>query len=800
MEAVRRTILGSRGLPLAWTLRAYDRRALPRDVIAGLTVAALIVPLSIGYAQVAGLPPEVGLYASLAPLVAYALLGSARRLIVGPDAATAALIGATIAPLAVLADDRVRLAGALGLLVGLVFVVMRLASLGFLANLLSKPILIGYMTGVGVDVAIGQIPKLFGGRPLEAVFDLVGGVATTGIEAGVLVEAFRLAFRAGAISWPSVVVGGLVIVTMFLGGRLLPRVPWALVAILGALAGSALFDLQSRGVQVLGPVPGGLPPIGIPYVSIQEAAALLPGALGLAILSFADTTATGRTFSEKHGEETDPDRELVALAGADIAGSLTGGYPVSASPSRTGASERAGSQTQLVGLVAAVTVLIVLLFLTGPMAYLPIPALAGVIFVSAIGLINLGGIRELLRRRMAEGVIAIAAALGVVLYGTLMGVVIAVLLATLDVFRRAATPRIVELGREPTSGEFLDLSRWTAAQRVPGVLVLRQSGPLFFANATTLRDAITSMLRTRPGTRAVVLDMRTVGDIDLTAVDVLRQLVDKLAADEVQLAFARPTGPVRDGLRAGGLGEFVGPEDMPAAGVAAVIERLGLGDGKGPAATSDVADTPDTDGPGGEPAGDTDAQDAGRRGLAVRIGVVLVGLAGVLVVGALLLRDPGEPTSSPTPPAAVVVPNVVGLPAERASDVIERAGLEVGTSDYIALPDRPEGTVMDQAPEAGSLVESATSVDMVISTGHQIVVVPDVRGLPQAEAIVTLTGLGLRIDEVVPLADAQVPAGHTIDTQPPAGSRLPEGSSVDLRVSDDTAAPSPSAASPSAAP
>ena len=395
MEAARRMLLGTRGLPLAWTLRAYDRAVLPRDVVAGLTVAALIVPLSIGYAQVAGLPPEVGLYASLAPLVMYALLGSSRRLIIGPDAATAALVGATIAPLAVAADERTALAAGLGLLVGLIFVAMRLASLGFLANLLSKPILVGYLAGVGINVAIGQIPKILGDTPVEDLLDVVGGVGTV-LRPGVILEAFALTIRDTDLNAPSIILGVLVILAMLLGGRLLPRVPMALLTLIGALAASYALDLQALGVQVLGPVQGGFPPVGVPSLSVDQALVLLPGALGLALLSFADTAATGRSFSEKDGEETDPDRELVALAGADLAGSLISGYPISASPSRTGASEAAGSRTQLTGLVAAATVLAVLLFLTGPMAYLPTPALAAVILISAIRFIDLVGIRDAL--------------------------------------------------------------------------------------------------------------------------------------------------------------------------------------------------------------------------------------------------------------------------------------------------------------------------------------------------------------------------------------------------------------------
>ena len=312
------------GPPLAWTLRDYQRKDLRGDLVAGATVAALIIPLSIGYAQVAGLPPEAGLYASLVPLLAYAIFGSSRRLIVGPDAATAALVGAAIAPLAVAADERMQIASALALLVALIFVAMRLASLGFLADFLSRPILVGYMTGVGVSVALGQIPKMLGADPLAEIIAVLTGTDFASLGPGVLLQSLALAAGQIAINWPSAIVAGLVLIAVVAGDRLLPGIPIALPSLIVALIASAVLDLPARGVQVLGPVPSGLPPIAIPLVSVEEAVALLPAALGIAILSFADTAATGRNFA-RPGEEIDANRELVALSAADLGASLTSG-------------------------------------------------------------------------------------------------------------------------------------------------------------------------------------------------------------------------------------------------------------------------------------------------------------------------------------------------------------------------------------------------------------------------------------------------------------------------------------------
>lgn len=779
MEAVRRMVLGTRGMPLAWTLRDYERSALPLDLVAGLTVAALIVPLSIGYAQVAGLPPEFGLYASLAPLVMYALLGSSRRLIIGPDAATAALIGATIAPLAVSADARAGLAAGLGLLVGLIFVAMRLASLGFLANLLSKPILTGYLAGVGINVAIGQIPKILGDTPLSNLLDVVGGVGTA-LQPGVVLRAFAMTLSNADVSVPSIVLGVLAILAMLLGGRLVPRLPMALIVLIAALIASYALDLQALGVQVLGPVPGGLPPIRIPSLTADQVFALLPGALGLALLSFADTAATGRTFSEKDGEETDPDRELVALAGADLAGSLIGGYPISASPSRTGASEAAGSRTQLTGLVAASAVLAVLLFLTGPMAYLPVPALAAVILMSAVRFIDIRGIVALFRRRASEGLVATAALVGVLAYGTLAGVAIAVLLATLNVFRRAALPQIVELGRVPGTTHFANLERWTEAAQVEGVAVLRFSGALFFANAGALRDRILEIVRGRPGLHAVVVDIRAISDIDITAVEVLATLVGRLDATGVALMLVRPSKAVRAELVAGGLGTRLEADAPVAVGVAEAIEHLGLDLDR----LADVAHGHARDAAQRAEAAPIIVGNryAITRSTVARAAVALGGFALIVAAGAVLLRPTPDEHPAATVAGAVAVPNVIGLSELRAETVVTDAGLVFGDPITVRLPDRAEGTVVAQDPGPGTSVDAGSTLVATVSTQRQLVVVPDLIGLEQPAALVELSKVGLRLTGVEEASAPGLPAGQILASNPGAGTTVAEGSGVDITV------------------
>ena len=575
---LRSSIEGPDGPPLAWTLRGYGPDRLQGDIVSGLTVAALIVPLVIGYAAVAGLPPENGLYASMVPLIAYAVFGSGRRLIVGPDASSAALIGATLAPLAIASDDRVRLAGVLALMVAGIFVAMRLGRMGFLADFLSRPILVGYLTGVGITVAVGQVAKIMGGPAIEEGLGVVRHVDWAETDIAAVLRALELAIQGSGADRISAAIGIVVVVALLLGRRFVPRLPMALLAMIAAMAVSAILDLQALGVAVLGPVPSGLPRLGIPVASPVELVGLLPGALGLAVLTFADTAATGRSFARRNGERVDANRELVALAAADAGGALTGGYPVSSSPSRTSAAEEAGSSSQMTGLVAFGAVAVVLVLLTGPLSYLPIPALGAVILVSVMGLIDVRGIQSIARLKASEGLIALITMTGVILYGTLLGVALAVLLAALNIVRRAAWPHITEEGRLP-NGTWRDLARVPGARRVPGVVVVRFIGPLFFANAAALDVHVRELVAARPATRCVVIDLGPVADIDVTAGESIRQLADELARNGRRLAVARPLGLVRDELRAYGLVDLMEPTGGTHGSIDEAVRGLGLDPG-----------------------------------------------------------------------------------------------------------------------------------------------------------------------------------------------------------------------------
>lgn len=791
--------LTDKGPPLAWTLRGYRRSLLPSDTVAGVTVAALIIPLSIGYAQVAGLPPEAGLYASLVPLLAYAILGSARRLIVGPDAATAALVGASVAPLAVTADERLRLASALALLVAAVFVAMRLASLGVLADLLSRPILVGYMTGVGIDVAIGQIPKILGGDPVADAVDVVAATGIVGVETDVLLNAIGSAIAGSGANLPSVILGAVVIAALLIGERLAPGLPVALVTLILSIIVTVALDLEARGVEVLGPVPPGLPPVSLPLISIDQALALLPGAVGIALLSFTDTALTGRTFASRHGEETEPDRELIALSAADLGASLTSGYPISASPSRTAAGENAGSRTQLSGIIAAGSVAFVLLFLTGPMAMLPEPALGAVILIAVLRFVNVGGIVRIWRLDRIEGAIAITATLGVVLYGTLAGVAVAVALAAVNVFRRAASPRIEELGRLSDGVTFASLRRNPQAERVEGLVVVRFAGPLFFATSTALLKGVRSIVAERSDPRVVVLDASAIVDLDLTAADEVRRLDQELGAAAIEFVIARPTGALRDLMRNYGLADLVGDESQVRRTIVTAIGSPQRAPSTQP--VEDLGRNPEAARAPLEPAPAGDARSGGRQSARRRAGLLILGAIAVAIFLAVAIFRVELGAGSAPPPGTVAVPNLVGQSLGQARISASSDELVLGDPTFVKTSAAPDGTVIRQDPAAGTHVAPGTEILPVVSTTRELIAVPDLVGLPQAEAIVALSDAGLRVGDVIGDPSRIFSEGAVVVTFPPPGSHAVAGSSVDLVVStgdpdtSPTVGPSPQASS-----
>ena len=558
-----------RWLPGLETLRGYQRSWLPRDVVAGIVLTALLVPAGMGYAEASGLPAIYGLYATIVPLVVYALVGPSRILVLGPDSSLAPLIAAAILPLAAGSDaEAVALAGLLAVFSGLLCVLAGLARFGFIADLLSKPVRYGYMNGIALTVLLSQLPKLFGfSVDAEGVIPqaqaFVRGVADG--------ETNRVALLIG--------VGCLLVI---LGcKRWWSKIPGVLVAVVAATVAVGVFGLAERyDLSVVGPLPKGLPSFDLPSVSADNLQALVAGAIGIALVSFADTSVLSRTFAIRGGYKVDPNQELVALGAANVAAGFFQGFSVSSSSSRTPVAEAAGARTQLTGVVGAVAIALMLLFFPNLVRDLPQSALAAVVITAAIGLIEASGVRRLYRIRKTEFTLSIVCFLGVALLGVIEGIFIAVALALLNFIRRAWRPYDAVLGRVDGLKGYHDVSRYPDAKRVPGLVLFRWDAPLFFANTEEFAQRVRQAIASSPTpVRWVIVAAEPVTDLDTTAADVLWELEGELAAEDVDLRFAEMKDPVKDRLKRYGLYERFGDDHFyPTIGEAvnAYVDATGI--------------------------------------------------------------------------------------------------------------------------------------------------------------------------------------------------------------------------------
>ena len=538
-----------RWVPGLRTLREYQRAWMARDLVAGLVLTALLVPVGMGYAQAAGLPPITGLYATIVPLVVYAAFGPSRVMVLGPDSSLAAVIAAVILPLG--GDDpqtAVALAGALAVLTGLVILLAGIARLGFVTELLSRPVQLGYLCGIAVTILVGQLPKLCGfsieGRGLlSEIRDFARGVAD------------------GQVNRAALAVGVTGIVVVVLLRRFWPAVPGVMVAVLVGIAAVATFDLDEQGVQVLGVLPEGLPAFALPAVDLADLGALFSGALGIALVAVADTTVLSQSLAAQRGETVDPNQELRALGAANLAAGLFQGFAISSSASRTPVAVAAGARSQLTPLVGAVAIAVLLVAAPGALQDLPLPMLAAIVITAAVGLIDVAGVRRLYRVRRSEFVLWLAAFGGVALLGVLVGIFVAILLSLADFVRRAWRPHDAVLGREDELKGYHDIDRHPSARLVPGLLLYRFDAPLFFANAGYFRRRVRDLVAeaTHP-VRWVVVAAEPITDIDTTAADVLNELLEELRERQVTLAFAELKGPVKDRLERYRLYDDIGPE------------------------------------------------------------------------------------------------------------------------------------------------------------------------------------------------------------------------------------------------
>jgi high affinity sulfate transporter 1 len=536
-------------LPGLYTLRHYRIGWLRSDLAAGLVLTAVLVPVGMGYAEAAGLPAIYGLYATIVPLLVYAVFGPSRILVLGPDSSLAAMIAAVIVPLAAGDPTRtVALAGMLAIFTGLLCILAGLAHLGFITELLSKPIRYGYMNGIALTVLVGQLPKLFG-------FSVDGN--------GALAEAvaFIQGVLAGQTNWVSLLVGGAALV-FILATKRYRRFPGTLVAVVGATVVSGAYDLASRaGLSVLGPLPQGLPSFTVPAVQIQDIGPLLVGAIAIAVVSFADTSVLSRTYAARSGAAVDPNQEMIGLGAANVAAGFFQGFSISSSASRTPVAEAAGSKTQLTGVTGAVAIALLLVFAPSLLQNLPNTALAAVVIASALGLFEILDLRRLYRIQRWEFWLSLACFLGVALLGPIPGILFAIIVALLEFVWDGWRPHYAVLGRAEGVKGYHDVTRYPDAARIPGLVLFRWDAPLFFANAEQFSAHVIEAVNASPTpVRWLVVAAEPVTSVDITAADMLFELDDELERSGIELVFAEMKDPVKDKLKRFGLFTRLGDE------------------------------------------------------------------------------------------------------------------------------------------------------------------------------------------------------------------------------------------------
>jgi len=535
-----------RTFPVTAHVAHYQRRSLKRDAVAGVTVAALAIPSAMAYAEIAGLDPIFGLYALLLPAVAYMVFGSSRQLIVGPEGALAVLVATAVAPLT---DDPQRYAEAaalLAVLVAAIFAVARLLRLGWVADYFSRPVLVGYIHGVAVVLIVGQLGKILGISvdADDAVPQLVEVVQE-------LAEVDELTLLIGLVS-----IGALLVLR-----RRAPKVPAALVVVIAGIALSAAAGLEDRGVAVIGDIPSGLPSVTWPTLPLGDVLTLLPAAIGIFLVSFADGILTARSFAGQHGQRIDANQELVAFAAANLSAGVTQGFPVGASGSRTAVNDQMGGRTQAVGSIAALVVAVVLLFLTAPVELLPTACLGAVIVGAAVGLIEPDLWRALAQAGRAQVVVAAVAAVGVVVLGVLPALVLAVLLSIVETVTRSAQPHDAVVGWVERLGRYADVSVHPSARTTPGIVVYRLDDRLFFANARYVKARVAEAIAgATTRTHHLVFDAEAVTALDASGAEALGELRRSLDEDGIGLAVARLKQPVREVFDATGLTEAIGAE------------------------------------------------------------------------------------------------------------------------------------------------------------------------------------------------------------------------------------------------
>jgi len=523
-------------VPGLTVVRTYKLRWFPKDLVAGLILTTLLVPQGMAYASLAGLPPITGLYTSILCLATYAVFGPSKILVLGPDSSLGPMIAATILPLVGANGDpgrAVALASALALLTGGLTVLAGVGRLGFVADLISRPTMIGYLNGLALTIVVGQLPKLFG-FSVEAD-GFLGEVA--GVVVGVL---------DGRTIPAALLVGGLGLIVIIAVRRWAPRIPGVLVVVVLSIIAASVFDLGDRGVSLVGVLPDGFPPLTLPVIGLSDIGPLLVGAAGIVVVSLADTIATASAFAARAGTVVNGSREMIGIGTANIAAGLFQGFPVSTSGSRTAVAEQAGAKTQVTGLVGAVAITLILLLAPGMFRNLPQPTLAAVVIAAALSLADVRGTVRLLHDRPTEFGLSMAAFAGVVGLGVLPGIGVAVALSVGNVFRRTWWPYQTVLGRVPGIPGYHDVRSYPTAEQLPGCQIFRFDAPVIFANARTFREQIQELARSDPPPKWIIIAAEPITDVDTTAGAMLEDLDVALNESGISLVFAELKDPVRN--------------------------------------------------------------------------------------------------------------------------------------------------------------------------------------------------------------------------------------------------------------
>jgi SulP family sulfate permease len=526
--------LGEVRVPVPAWVREYDRTWLRGDLLAGVTVTAYLIPQVMAYAEVAGVPSEAALWAVIGGLTVYVVVGSSRQLSVGPESTTSLMTATALGSLVAVGDDRVPLAAALALMVGLFCLAGWVLRLGALADLLSRPVLVGYLAGIAFTMAASQLGKLVGIAEDASSF---------------LDEVRQVLSHLDQMHAPTAALGLVTLAVLLTIAHVLPRAPTALIGMLGATAAVWLLDLKDRGIATVGQIPAGLHVPGLPDVAGQDLTTLIGPAVGIAFVAYTDNILTGRAFASRHGQTVDAQRELLALGGANLGAGLAGGLPVSSSGSRTAIGDAVGQRTQLGGVVTVLCTVLALLTLRPLLAEFPVAGLAAVVVYAATRLVDVRELVRFGRFRISELVLALATTIAVLALGVLLGIVAAIALSVLDLLRRVARPHDAVLGIVPGVAGMHDVDDYPSARVVPGLMIYRYDSPLFFANAEDFRlRALASVDEAETPVRWFVLNAEAVSEVDITAADALEELRAELERRGVVMGIARMKEELREDL------------------------------------------------------------------------------------------------------------------------------------------------------------------------------------------------------------------------------------------------------------